>query len=324
MAIKIPSKNIFGASYNKFNQRVGKSTATVADIRYSSGNILQNALSIQFRDVSLSEDKTRLLFKSTSINNAQNIKILSATDYQVTVLATFSILPYFLKRAGYGVGHCNTHWGIATKPQISMPYDNLEYKDYNAEDGTEYSEFTYTISKYDVATGTVEVRIVFNSEHYGFIDNSTKYQEMYLLSAQITDITSYDRYESVETFLESGEGDTVFKNETNELLRKTYSSILNTQLINYKNGKETLELLCSFDKYYDYDTNILSISHEYSTNAPMAFQKYKEVIPMSRTAQGTDTPMSTYADGTPKVFIVLGTEIIYDGAVWQKLFLQEK
>jgi hypothetical protein len=34
--------------------------------------------------------------------------------------------------------------------------------------------------------------------------------------------------------------------------------------------------------------------------------------------------MSQYQDGTPKVFEVVGSNMIYDGAVWQELNLIEK
>jgi hypothetical protein len=40
-------------------------------------------------------------------------------------------------------------------------------------------------------------------------------------------------------------------------------------------------------------------------------------------ANGQDRPMSLYQNGSPKVFKVLGTNIFYDGAVWQELSLQE-
>ncbi len=56
---------------------------------------------------------------------------------------------------------------------------------------------------------------------------------------------------------------------------------------------------------------------------PMTFAVYDEVIPMVRSYDGNDYPMSLNADGTPKVFRVLGLDVFYDGAVWQKLSLQE-
>ena len=46
-------------------------------------------------------------------------------------------------------------------------------------------------------------------------------------------------------------------------------------------------------------------------------------IPMVRGADGYDVPMSIHQDGSPKIFKVVGRKMIYDGAVWQELTLQE-
>jgi hypothetical protein len=56
----------------------------------------------------------------------------------------------------------------------------------------------------------------------------------------------------------------------------------------------------------------------------MFFKIGDEVIPMVRTGDGTDKFMSVYKDGSPKVFIVIGTKIYFDGAIYQELTLQEK
>ena len=55
----------------------------------------------------------------------------------------------------------------------------------------------------------------------------------------------------------------------------------------------------------------------------MVFQQYDIVIPMVYSARQTDNPMSKYKDGLPKKFEVLSSKLIYDGAVWQELILQE-
>lgn len=56
----------------------------------------------------------------------------------------------------------------------------------------------------------------------------------------------------------------------------------------------------------------------------MSFRLHDEVIPMIFGANRQDVPMSKYQNGTPKVFEVVGSNIIYDGAVWQELTLLEK
>ena len=74
----------------------------------------------------------------------------------------------------------------------------------------------------------------------------------------------------------------------------------------YKNGKETAVIRCSIPE------NLL------------VFNIGDEVIPMVYGADGADRPMSRYKDGADKVFVVVGTKFIYDGAVWQEITLQEK
>ncbi len=75
-------------------------------------------------------------------------------------------------------------------------------------------------------------------------------------------------------------------------------------------------------------TYALSDTHERShgvldKSTRTVFDIGDEVIPYIYGANKTDTPMSKYRDGTPKVFQVVGTNIFYDGAVWQELSLQE-
>lgn len=84
------------------------------------------------------------------------------------------------------------------------------------------------------------------------------------------------------------------------------SVVLANEIIdNYKNGKETAVIRCSVPS----DLSVYQIGDE--------------VVPMVYGEDGEDRPMSLYKDGTPKVFRVVGTKFIYDGAVWQELTLQE-
>lgn len=76
-------------------------------------------------------------------------------------------------------------------------------------------------------------------------------------------------------------------------------------IADYQNGKETATIRCSVDE----SLRIYDIGDE--------------VIPMVYGEDGKDRPMSLYKDGTKKVFRVVGTKFIYDGAVWQELTLQE-
>ena len=98
-------------------------------------------------------------------------------------------------------------------------------------------------------------------------------------------------------------------------------SSINDTLLQYSNGKETAVILCSISDYYDEAKNII-ISKDGSTNK-MLFEIYDEVCPLMLNNKGYDTPMSYTANNLPKTFIVIGSKVYYDGAIWQELTLQE-
>lgn len=79
-------------------------------------------------------------------------------------------------------------------------------------------------------------------------------------------------------------------------------------------GKETATLLCDISDYYDESgEKVIDI-----TTNKMSFRLHDEVIPYVYGADGKDKPMSKKQDGSAKVFEVVGSNIIYDGAVWQE------
>lgn len=116
----------------------------------------------------------------------------------------------------------------------------------------------------------------------------------------------------------------------NELMQTSnYNSLTNKNaietmygntLLEYAKGKETATIRCSIADYYENGSKVIAIDN--STNK-MCFEIGDEVVPMVYGANGQDRPMSLYQDGSQKVFKVLGTNIYYDGAVWQELSLQE-
>lgn len=95
----------------------------------------------------------------------------------------------------------------------------------------------------------------------------------------------------------------------------------NKLLQRYKDGLETVTILCSISDYYDENGNIV-ISK--SQENRMVFENYDEVIPMGKNAYGEDVPISCFDDGGIKTFSVLGRNIYFDGACWQLLYCQEK
>lgn len=74
-------------------------------------------------------------------------------------------------------------------------------------------------------------------------------------------------------------------------------------------------------KVVEYTTSVGD--HKATLYANMVFEENDQVIPMVLGADGQDRPMSSDSNGNPKVFTVVGTNIIYDGAVWQEITLQE-
>ncbi len=131
----------------------------------------------------------------------------------------------------------------------------------------------------------------------------------------------------------------VFEYPTNELLQKAnliaerdengYATLknqidvmLNDTIKQYSKGKETATLLCDINEYYDESGN-LAISTQ-DNDLSMTFNIGDKVVPMVYSANGTDVPMSRYNNGEQKVFTVIGTKMIYDGAVWQEITLLEE
>lgn len=110
-----------------------------------------------------------------------------------------------------------------------------------------------------------------------------------------------------------------FLQESNEFnLSSSKNKNAEDIISNWQNGKETLSIRCSIGDYYDANENKV-ISPEYQEK--MLFDIYDEVLPCYNTPYG-DAPLSIL-DGKPKKFLVLGSKINFDGAVWQELTLQE-
>lgn len=124
-----------------------------------------------------------------------------------------------------------------------------------------------------------------------------------------------------------GSGNKPYSLSGNELLQDNGKSanipltknLANNILDQYAKGKETATLLCSISDYYNENGEKVI---DTKTNK-MSFRLHDEVIPYVYGADGKDKPMSKNQDGSAKVFEVVGSNIIYDGAVWQELTLQE-
>ena len=73
---------------------------------------------------------------------------------------------------------------------------------------------------------------------------------------------------------------------------------------------------------FEFQLEIYPVQQNYPVNK-MCFEINDIVTPMVFKADGNDYPMFTYPDGTGKNFKVIGRDIYYDGAVWQKITLEE-
>lgn len=121
----------------------------------------------------------------------------------------------------------------------------------------------------------------------------------------------------------------VFKLDDNEIMQTnskidgvSYENYVKNSIMNvWENGLETAELRCSISDYSDYFTKVKTKSIS-DIDKEMLFKNGDVVIPMVATPTG-DKPMSKYSDSIPKRFMVMSTGISYDGALWQKLILQE-
>lgn len=111
----------------------------------------------------------------------------------------------------------------------------------------------------------------------------------------------------------------------NKLFQSKYQSDIKDNLIKvleeYQDGKEIAQINCSISNYYDENGNLVVSKN--GENGKMAFSIYDKVIPYVRNNRGEDTPLSVNENGEAKSFNVIGTRILYDGAVWQELDLQE-
>ena len=117
----------------------------------------------------------------------------------------------------------------------------------------------------------------------------------------------------------------------NELLQDsaTTNGVLTTKILaqnvlsQYAKGKETATLRCSISDYYDEKDEKEKVIDKLGNGKNMSFRLHDKVIPYIYLGNGNYAPMSKHQDGTAKVFEVVGTNLIYNGAVWQDLSLQE-
>ena len=131
------------------------------------------------------------------------------------------------------------------------------------------------------------------------------------------------------------ENDVRYINHTFEVVRGEirqndelrYSQIIQYTALNSatQGNQITLCEMKSEDTYYFESGKIYDFSFAESVELPMTFEIGDWVIPMVKNPNSPtkDMPMSKKSDRTAKPFRVVGIDFVYNGAVWQKLSLQE-
>lgn len=88
-------------------------------------------------------------------------------------------------------------------------------------------------------------------------------------------------------------------------------------------AKGSRAVLISLEDEYNVKPQNLLILDATTVEEKPIFDLGDVVVPMVFGANGQDSPMSKNQDENPKKFAVVGAKMIYDGAVWQELTLQE-
>lgn len=197
--------------------------------------------------------------------------------------------------------------------------------------------------------GTTQISYDEDSDTYSCVvtlQDYVKYYNIYVPNYQketIMDVVSHTPQKIKITFygdkLDSDSSDITFeyainsanvlKLDDNEIMQTNskidgvdYKNYVKNSIMNvWDDGLETAELRCSISDYSDYFTKVKTKSIS-DIDKEMLFKNGDVVIPMVATPTG-DKPMSKYSDSIPKRFMVMSTGISYDGALWQKLILQE-
>lgn len=242
-------------------------------------------------------------------------------------------------------GDCNINFRLYAN-------DNYFYSgaiDINLSDNYTITEYPPTLSEetkdeidYYVIDYGVNNLAGFDITYYTFLgQNSTEFKNITSsLPAKVTRVvqtieqvtlTVYGDSEGIDTediTINYGGDNNLYSIETNELLQDNAKitdvalteHIANNILNHYRNGKETSTIVCSISDYYDEnDSKVISTE----TSNKMLFAIYDEVVPTIKNEYGKDVPLSLNSNDEAKTFLVLGTRVFYDGAVWQELSLQE-
>ena len=170
-------------------------------------------------------------------------------------------------------------------------------------------QFKHTLDMYQ--NGKETATVLCDIGNYYDDKNIMQVSESYLMAPTIyIDATVYA---PTAIFLENYFGFTINKQQNRDvIIYYTYDGSSDIQSLTIKKGYLTSPITYLKD-WWEKNIKIQNIQIQ----TEMTFQKYDEVIPMVYGVDGKDYPMSM------KQFMVLGSKVFYDGAVWQELYLQE-
>lgn len=321
MAIIIPSKNIYSIKSNKV-----------------VNNIIRE-VSVSVYDTEKKTEKINVMWdgKSPLLTNDFIERTAKITEIKIEPEVEFFIVKEKANESGFieqEITVISDGYIPPKKVKISNPFvtkDPLSPKYYDV-----YS-YVFYYGDGSRTDSTLRFGLTDNLRAYAYVDEPSLYfsgmKSFYFkyFNLEITLEATRKDYKKTENIYKiDGEVKNKFIYEGNELFQNTTKNtsngfaldeiISNNILAEYSNGKETSTVRCSISDYYDKSG---SKEIDISRDGEMTFSVGNLVIPMVFGADGVDRPLSLYKDGSAKVFRVVGTKFIYDGAVWQELTLQE-
>lgn len=229
-----------------------------------------------------------------------------------------------------GSGLMYTHTKASVTLESESDVGTVQAKTVNIDD-VDYFEITATylagLKKISMSggetvtssiSGTYEGDISVSGDYQIYIPKKieiTVYGNTIGIELKDENITINENGSNVVSFM----GNELMQSTNKPSIEETYGEIISQ----WKDGKEVATIRCGIENYYDVNGD-MAISNSGTRSLPMTFHIGDIVIPYVYGANGKDKPMSLKQDGFAKTFEVLGKKIIYDGAIWQELTLQEK
>ena len=296
--VTIPSKSYYALN----NESVDVTISPRKYKLYKGSGSLKFNIPSQSGDISFGDGKDNLTIWYDYDYNVNKARYTEVDSIPTSVTAEY-----------YGLTATKKSSGISTTSQLSLGQKN--------EDGS------YVID-IPILFGGMIIKGGYDGLNVGDGGLPVELEDYRCISADMS-ITISGKTYSLEIkndiiIAESESGENLFSLPSNDLFQSKYKNQIDSNiskvLNEYSKGKEMCSLLCKVGEYYD-EKGDLVISTK--NNNKMLFEMYDKVIPQVHNEFGEDVPLSFSTDGIAKVFSVISTNEIFDGAVWQELTLQE-